>query len=81
MKFTNYILVAEVIILDSIGLTTTEPLKRSSFYDIPPSTHPINISSDNAFDSSYKTVEADVGLTTVSLTDVVEAKTPPPVRN
>ncbi|GKB34919.1 hypothetical protein Tco_0879861, partial [Tanacetum coccineum] len=77
-----------VIILDSD--TSTESLERSSFYDIPLSTHLFKTSSDNAFDlsskedklrSNYKTLEVDVGLPAVSLIDVVEAKNPPPVRN
>ncbi|GJT41817.1 hypothetical protein Tco_0941682 [Tanacetum coccineum] len=40
----------EVIILDSD--TSTESLERSSFYDIPLSTHLFKTSSDNAFDLS-----------------------------
>ncbi|GJZ34239.1 hypothetical protein Tco_0579675 [Tanacetum coccineum] len=46
MKFTNYILLVEVIILDSD--TSTYSL------DSPPSTHPFKTSSDNEFDSRYE---------------------------
>ncbi|GKA73179.1 hypothetical protein Tco_0779395 [Tanacetum coccineum] len=37
---TNYILVAELIILDSDTSSSIESLNRSSFSKIPPSTHP-----------------------------------------
>ncbi|GKB40908.1 hypothetical protein Tco_0885850 [Tanacetum coccineum] len=70
---TNYILVAELIILDLDTSSSIESLNRSSFSKIPPSTHPFQTSSDNAIDSSSEH--------TLSLTDVVETKRPPPVRN
>ncbi|GJY99512.1 hypothetical protein Tco_0516942 [Tanacetum coccineum] len=42
----------KVIILDSDA--STKSLERSSFSDIPPSTHPFKTSFDNAFDSRYE---------------------------
>nr|GEZ60207.1 hypothetical protein [Tanacetum cinerariifolium] len=52
MKFTNYILRPEVIILGSD--TNIYSLERNSFSGSSPSSHPFQKFSDNAFDSRYE---------------------------